>query len=366
MTHGELRVSIDPMASRGKTLKRWRSAGQRAGGRAYNIREVAEAAGTSVATISRALQQPHVVAPATLRRVLEIIQKLGYTPSAQPKILRTARTNVIVALVPDISNPFFSEIIRGIEQVAHEHGYSVLLGDTQNSRERETAYAQLCATRQADGIITLLPHLPQVASAGPIPLVNACEYFRDNSVTKVLVDNRKAAQEATGYLVSLGHRDIAFLSGPMNTQICVDRDTGYELALRTAGLSRNPKLTIVGDFSIESGIRAVEELLAEKQPVTAVFCANDEMAMGAMRAFKGHGLRIPEDISVIGFDDIRYARHADPPLTTVAQPKEALGREAMTLLLEILEDPNAPPRKVVLPTELIVRESTGRRSRSAA
>jgi len=350
------------LASKAKTTLR-RSKTPRPRGRVYNIREVADAAGTSVATISRALQRPQVVAPATLQRVLRVIEKLGYTPSAQPKILRTARTNVIVALVPDISNPFFSEIIRGIEQVAHEHGYSVLLGDTQNSRDRETAYAQLLATRQADGIITLMPHRPSIAVVGRLPLVNACEYFKDSSVTRVFVDNRKAAQEATAYLVSLGHRDIAYVSGPMNTQICVDRDAGYESALRAADLKRNPDLSVLGDFSIESGMQAVEDLFAARQAFTAIFCANDEMAMGAMKALKDHGYRVPEDISVIGFDDIRYARHTDPPLTTVAQPKGALGRKAMELLLEILERPQTPARKVVLPTELILRGSTGKRRR---
>jgi LacI family repressor for deo operon, udp, cdd, tsx, nupC, and nupG len=366
MTHGTPGVNIEIMASTGKPSQRRRTSGPRGRGRVYNIREVAEAAGTSVATISRALQRPQVVAPATLRRVLAVIEKLGYIPSAQPKMLRTARTNIIVALVPDISNPFFSEVIRGIEQIAHEHGYSVLLGDTQKSRDRETVYAQLLATRQADGIITLLPHLPSIAAVGRLPLVNACEYFKDSSVTRVFVDNRKAAQEATAYLVSLGHREIAFLSGPMNTQICVDRDAGYDLALRAGDIKRDPELTVLGDFSIESGMLAVENLLAAKQTFTAVFCANDEMAMGAMHALKDHGFRIPEDVSVIGFDDIRYARHTDPPLTTVAQPMSALGRKAMELLLEILERPQTPARKVVLPTELIIRGSTGKRRRAAA
>ncbi len=366
MTPGTPGVNIETMASKGNSPQRRRTNVPRARGRVYNIREVAAAAGTSVATISRALQRPQVVAPATLRRVLAVIEKLGYIPSAQPKMLRTARTNVIVALLPDISNPFFSEVIRGIEQVAHQHGYSVLLGDTQNSRDRETVYAQLLATRQADGIITLLPHLPSIAAVGRLPLVNACEYFKDSSVTRVFVDNRKAAQEATAYLVSLDHREIAFVSGPMHTQICVDRDAGYDLALRAAGIKRDPALTVLGDFSVGSGMLAVENLLAAKQVFTAVFCANDEMAMGAMHALKDHRIRIPEDVSVIGFDDIRYARHTDPPLTTVAQPMGALGRKAMELLLEILERPQTPARKVVLPTELILRGSTGKRRRTSA
>src|SRR5580693_2514541 len=160
-----------------------RGGGRKKPPRRSNIREVAAAAGVSVATVSRTLAIPEVVLPETRRRVEQVVRRLGYTPNVQARSLRTARTNVIVALVPDISNPFFSEVIRGIEQIAHEHGYSVLLGDTQKSRDRETVYAQLLATRQADGIITLLPHLPSITAVGRLPLVNACEYFKDSSVT---------------------------------------------------------------------------------------------------------------------------------------------------------------------------------------
>jgi LacI family transcriptional regulator, repressor for deo operon, udp, cdd, tsx, nupC, and nupG len=346
------------MASRLKNSTRVPHSSTRTGRRVYNIREVAMVAGASVATVSRALTQPNVVAPGTLKRVLAVIDRLGYTPNAQATILRTARTRLIVALVPDISNPFFSEVIRGIEKVAHQHEYSVLLGDTQHSKVRESAYANLVSTRQADGIITLLPHLPNVSTARPIPLVNACEYINDASVTSVYVDNKAAARLATSYLIKLGHRRIAFLSGLMNTPIRSDREAGYELALHDADLKRDPKLTIHGDFSIESGAQAVKSLFATRRQFSAIFCSNDEMAMGAMQIIKTRGLRIPKDISVIGFDDIRYARYTDPPLTTIAQPKEALGREAMTLLLELFRDATVPVRKRILPIELVVRGST--------
>jgi LacI family repressor for deo operon, udp, cdd, tsx, nupC, and nupG len=334
----------------------------RAVGRLYPIREVAAAANTSIATVSRTLQQPDVVAPDTRKRVLEAIERLGYTPNAQARFLRTARTNTIVAILPDISNPFFSEVIRGIEHVAHRNGYSVLLGDTQYSRAREQAYANLLATKQADGLITLLPHIPRVSVPGPLPIVNACEYVKDRSITSVYVDNVAAAQEATEYLVTLGHRHIVFIAGPMDTPICVDRDTGYERALQKAGIKRNPNLTVSGDFSVESGIRGIESLFAHGRKFTAVFCSNDEMAMGAMQAIKARGLKVPQDVSVVGFDDIRFARYTDPPLTTIAQPKEELGREAMTLLIEILSGASVAARKRVLPTQLVVRASAARPS----
>jgi LacI family repressor for deo operon, udp, cdd, tsx, nupC, and nupG len=234
-----------------------------AGRNSYNIREVAQAAKVSVATVSRALQMPAVVAPGTRARVQAAVERLGYRPNAQARMLRTARTHVIVALVPDISNPFFAEVIRGIEQVAHQNGYSVLLGDTQNSRARENAYAELLETRQADGLITLMPRIPPLAMAGPLPIVNACEYVNDKSITSVYVDNEAAADEAVTYLLTLGHREIAFVTGPMDSPISVDRDRGYERALKRAGIKRDRKLTAVGDFSVEAGIRAVDSLLAK-------------------------------------------------------------------------------------------------------
>jgi LacI family repressor for deo operon, udp, cdd, tsx, nupC, and nupG len=342
-----------------KTRKSKRGA-PTAGRSSYNIREVAQAAKVSVATVSRTLQMPDVVAPATRSRVQAAIARLGYRPNAQARMLRTARTHVIVALVPDISNPFFAEVIRGIEQVAHENGYSVLLGDTQNSRVREKAYAELLETKQADGLITLMPHIPSLEMPGPFPIVNACEYVKDKSVTSVYVDNEAASLEAVTYLLTLGHREIAFVTGPMDSPICVDRDRGYERALQRAGIKRDRKLTAIGDFSVEAGIRAVDGLLAKQQRFTAIYCSNDEMAIGAMGAIKSKGFKVPQDISVIGFDDIRFSRYTDPPLTTVAQPKDELGREAMSMLIEMLRGTDVPARKRILPTQLVVRGSTAR------
>jgi LacI family repressor for deo operon, udp, cdd, tsx, nupC, and nupG len=199
--------------------------------------------------------------------------------------------------------------------------------------------------------------------------VNACEYVPDAGVTSVYVDNIAGARAAVEHLVTLGHRSIAYISGPKSTAICIDRERGYELALQEAKLRVNRALMSVGDFSVESGIRATEGLLASGNEFSAIFCANDEMAIGAMQALRARGQRIPQDVSIVGFDDIRFARYMDPPLTTVAQPKGELGRQAMTALLEILEDPRTRPVKRMLSTELVVRGSTGRcvsRTKSAA
>lgn len=329
--------------------------------RVRTVKEIAAAANVSVATVSRALQRPEIVNETTRQRIQEVVKRLGYTPNALARNLRTARTRLIVALLPDIANPFFSEVIRGIEQVAHENGYSVLLGETQGSTVREQAYADMVAARQADGIITMSPRVPAIPIQGRLPVVNACEYVKDGQVSSVYIDNIAAAGVAVDYLLMLGHREIAFLAGPPSSPISVDREQGYRLALQRAKLSASAALTVAGDFSIESGERAVELLLSRGKPFTALFCSNDEMAIGALRALSSHGLRVPEDVSVVGFDDIRFARYTSPPLTTVAQPKNALGREAMSMLLELLSDPQVPPRKRVLTADLVVRGSTAPR-----
>ena len=329
--------------------------------RGKTVKEIAAAANVSVATVSRALQRPEIVSETTRQHIHEVVKRLGYTPNALARNLRTARTRLIVALLPDIANPFFSEVIRGIEQVAHESGYSVLLGETQSSLVREQAYADMVAARQADGIITMSPRVPAIPIQGRLPVVNACEYVKDSQICSVYVDNAAAAATAVDYLVTLGHRDIAFIAGPPTSPICVDRELGYQRALQRAGVVVNPALTAIGDFSIEAGERAIELLLSRGQSFSAVFCSNDEMAIGAMRALSSHGLRVPGDVSVVGFDDIRFARYTSPALTTIAQPKNALGREATTMLIELLNDPAVPPRKRVLSADLVVRGSTAPR-----
>jgi LacI family repressor for deo operon, udp, cdd, tsx, nupC, and nupG len=332
--------------------------------RVRTVKEIAAAANVSVATVSRALQRPEVVSETTRQHIQEVVKRLGYTPNALARNLRTARTRLIIALLPDIANPFFSEVIRGIEQVAHESGYSVLLGETQSSLVREQAYADMVAARQADGIITMSHRVPSIPIQGRLPVVNACEYVKDSQISSVYVDNVAAADAAVSYLITLGHRDIAIVGGPPASPICVDREQGYRLALQRAQLPVQPALAVAGDFSVEAGERAIERLLAQGAAFSAVFCANDEMAIGAMRALGAHGMRVPEDVSVVGFDDIRFARYTSPALTTIAQPKHALGREATTMLIELLNDPEVPPRKRVLSADLIVRGSTAPRAHS--
>jgi LacI family repressor for deo operon, udp, cdd, tsx, nupC, and nupG len=325
-----------------------------------NIQEVAAAAGVSVATVSRTLQFPHQVADDTKERVHAAIDRLRYVPNAQARNLRRSRTGLVVALVPDIANPFFAGIIRGIEAVAKQNGYSVLLGDTQYDIENEQRYGDMISGREADGLITLLPRIPRIHSSGRLPVVNACEIVENSGLTTVSVDNFAATRDAVTYIVALGHRDIAFIGGPPDNPVSIARKRGFAASMAAAGLQIDARLCTDGGFSLESGGRAADLILSHKQKVTAIICASDELAIGAMRSIRMHGLKIPADISVVGFDDISFARYTDPPMTTVAQPRDDLGREAMLMLLQILGDPKTPVRHAVLPTQLIVRGSTGR------
>jgi LacI family repressor for deo operon, udp, cdd, tsx, nupC, and nupG len=328
-----------------------------------NIHAVAKHAGVSTATVSRVLSQPEVVAPATRRKVLRTVQLLGYVPNSAAKNLRTLKSGKLLVTVPDLSNPFFSLILQGIEDTAHREGYSVLVGDTQHDVKREERYAQMLRRKEADGLIFLGHRLPREAAflvqsiaPGCAPIVNGCEFSPGIGVPSVHIDNSKAAYEAMDHLYRLGHRRIGIITGPLVSPLSRDRLKGAKTRARKQKAEHTCSV-MQGDFSIESGTVAAERLLSAHDSPTAIFCFNDEMAMGAIETAKRRGLRVPDDLSVVGFDDIRFARCVDPPLTTIAQPMRAIGEGTVRLLLHILGH-STPPESVTLPHTLIVRSST--------
>ena len=331
-----------------------------------NIYDVAKRAGVSTATVSRVFSQPDVVAPATRRKVIAASDHLGFTPNVVSKYLRTQRTAKIVVTVPDISNPFFSLIPQGIEDAAQREGYSVLLGDTQHDDKREERYAQMLKRKEADGLIFLGHRLPKEAAAmiatmAPrcAPVVNGCEFSPTLGVPSVHIDNAKAAYEAMDHLYGLGHRRIGIVTGPLVSPLSRDRLTGATARAKKEKATRD-FIVMHGNFSIESGAAAAERLLGRAEPPTAIFCFNDEMAMGVIEVARRLGVRVPEQLSVVGFDDIRFAQHTVPPLTTIAQPMRQIGEGTVRLLLRILvdgEDAEAP-ESVTLPHKLVVRAST--------
>ena len=329
-----------------------------------NIRDIAKRAGVSTATVSRALATPGVVTAKTRALVEAAVRDLDYKPNALASSLRRLRTENIVVVVPDIHNPFFSGVVQGIEHVAHTHGHKVLLGESQNSQQRLDTYAAMLVRKEADGLILLGALLPSIVeravSAGvvpPVPIVMACEYFTGLQAPTVRIDNVAAAATATEHLLQLGHRRIAMITGPSGNPLVKDRLKGYRQQLAKADVTVPAEYVARGDFTLQSGYQAMQKLFALPQKPTAVFCANDEMAMGAIRAAKDAGKRVPQDLSVVGFDDIQFAEYYDPPLTTIRQPRREIGETAMRLILDVFAKRNAPTT-VVLPHALVVRGST--------
>jgi LacI family repressor for deo operon, udp, cdd, tsx, nupC, and nupG len=329
-----------------------------------NIREVAKRAGVSTATVSRVLSRPDVVAPATRSRVLQVVERLSYAPNSVAKNLRTLKSRKLLVTVPDISNPFFSLVLRGIEDCAQQNGYAVLLGDTRDDEGREEGYAQMLRQKEADGLIFLGHRLPRIAASvvremAPrcAPIVNGCEFSAELGVPSVHIDNPKAAFEAMEHLYELGHCRIGVVTGPLVSPLSRDRLEGSFAAARRRSL-QDDIIVKQGDFSIESGMNAAERLLSLPEPPTAIFCFNDEMAMGAIEAARRHGLKLPSELSVVGFDDIRFAQCADPPLTTIAQPMREIGEGTVRLLLDILSGNPIPPISITLPHHLQIRSST--------
>lgn len=338
-----------------------------------NIYAVAKRAGVSTATVSRVLSQPNVVAPATRRRVLSAVELLGYEPNSTAKNLRTLKTGKLLVTVPDISNPFFSLILQGIEDAAQREGYAVLVGDTQHDKEREERYATMLKRKEADGLIFLghrLPHeaatLVRAMAPRRAPVVNGCEFSPSLGIPSVHIDNAKAAYQAMDHLYGLGHRLIGIVTGPLVSPLSRDRLQGATSRAKREKAERE-FIVMHGDFSIESGAVAAERLLARKARPTAIFCFNDEMAIGVIEVARRMGIVVPQQLSVVGFDDIRYARHMDPPLTTIAQPMRQIGEGTVRLLLSILSGDSYAdtPESVTLPHKLIVRESTAAASRRA-
>jgi len=332
------------------------------------ISEIAARAGVSVATVSRTFSHSHLVRPQTLEKVRKAVDELGYRPNAIARHLRRRRNETVIVIVPEIQNTFFSGIIQGIENVAHDHGFKILLGETRGDQGRLDHYADMVSTRVADGLILLGSLLPTAVADAirdqselPIPLVLACERFEGLECPHVAIDNIAAAEAAVLHLAGQGCRRIAFISGPPGNTLSEDRNVGYQNALLSTGLDRDTTLEMHGDFTVATGFAAMQEMLALSQLPDGLFCANDEMAIGARQAIRKAGLTVPGDIAIVGFDDIRFAEYVDPPLTTIRQPTTAIGEQSMTLMINLLKNGQIAQREIVLPSELIVRESSIRR-----
>jgi LacI family transcriptional regulator len=329
------------------------------------LREVAAEAGVHPATASRALnaQTRELVNGATAARVLDAAQRLGYRPNPIARGLKLNRTFTIGVVVPDLRNPLFPPIARGIEERLEPAGYTSLLANTDNDPAREALSFQALRARQVDGFISATarrddPPLAAVAAAGqPLVLVN--RYSDDLDVPWVAADDRGGMRQAVEHVHALGHRSIAHVGGALRLSTGAGRYAGFLEAMRAVGLEPDADLVVVGDAYTEAeGARTTRAVLASGRPVSAIVAGNDLMALGAIDALREAGLRCPQDVSVVGFNDMDWSERFSPPLTTIRVPHHELGVQAAGLLLERLADPDAPVRRLTLATELVVRGST--------
>lgn len=334
-----------------------------------SIKDVAKLAEVSTATVSRCLNNPDQVKEKTRTKVLAAIKKTGYAPNTLAQNFRRGKTNLIMVVLPVIGDPFFAKVMQGIKSVASEKHYSILIHETQSEVLSEAEYSRIVVSKQADGIILLAsvsPFSTQIVSeTSPrrVPMVLGCEAISPELIhlPSVHIDNFLAAKEATEYLISLGHRSIAFIFGSAKTLLTKDRENGYRQAMKNAQLNIKKGWVVEGKLTLHGAIKATRKLLNHPHPPSAIFCANDEMAIAAISEIKAAGLKIPQDISVIGFDDIRYAEVMDPPLTTTAQPTEEIGERTMYKLCHLIEGGNlkTDSSPEIVQHKLIIRRSTG-------
>lgn len=326
------------------------------------IYDIAKHAGVSAGTVSRALSRPEKVLPETRARIEQAVTALGYMPNAAARTLKTQRSGKILVTVPDIANPFFAQILQGAEEAAQAADYAVLLGDTQHLPEREERYAQMLRRNEADGLIVLGHRLPPTARqivrqrGAAAPVVNGCEFDPALGIPSVHIDNAAAARTAMEHLYTLGHERIAVVGGPQDNPLHRQRLEGVKVAARARGRMRQLQL-VPGDFSVESGHAAARTWLDHPARPTAAFCFSDQMALGVLAACREHGVRVPHDFSVVGFDDLASSRYLSPPLTTIAQPMREIGMRAVNLLLAIIAATQTPLQQT-LDFSLMLRGST--------
>lgn len=325
------------------------------------IYDVAREAGVSDATVSRVFNNKKNVRATTRQKVLEAAEKLDYVANLQARILAGGKSNIIGLLVPGLDTAYMGEIVRGIDHELANAGYEMILYTTRRRGANEASYLQYIANSISEGLLLVVPLLsPKYLEAltnlqYPYVLIDE----RDVTGNSFSIDttNRQGAYEATEYLIQIGHRKIAFINGIAELHSSIARLGGYKTALTDYDILINPDYIADGNFIQHSGHALATGLLELPDPPTAIFAANDIMALGVMDAVREKGLDIPGDISVIGFDDIPQASTTHPKLTTIQQPLEAMGRAGVQLLLEQIENPESPPESVTLPTKFIIRDS---------
>lgn len=325
------------------------------------IVDVAKQAGVSFGTVSRVINNDVHVKKETRQRVIETMERLGFVANRQARSLAGGRSNSIGVLVPDLGTGYIGEIIRGIDAELSLTDLDLILYTTHRTASKETNYVTNLATGMVDGLLLVLPRSPAdfignlTQSKFPFVLIDHQGAGRD--CPSVGAANWQGGYNATEYLANLGHTRIGFITGSMDLGCAVDRLDGYRSALRTYHIPDAPELIYEGNFFQPDGYAGAQAMLDLPEPPTAIFASNDVMAMGVMDAVRNRGLRVPDDVSIVGFDDIPQASLVRPALTTINQPLEKMGRVATQKLLDLLKHPEKEADRIELPTHLIVRDS---------
>ena len=329
-----------------------------------NIRDVAKRAGVAPITVSRCINNSGYCSPEVRARIEAAVAELGFVPNRLATGLRSKRTNTLALVLTDITNPFFTTIARGVEDIASEAGFTVIFCNTDESLAKEQKYLQMLLEKRVDGIL-LVPALNGIDSVNLIkkqgtPIVVIDRRLPDLQTDVVRCDSEGGAHDLTHLLISLGHRDIAILNGPRGVSTAKDRLAGYRRALAEAGIPKNKEYELFGAFTQESGFDMAHHVMEEAEKPTAIFAANNFIAFGAIKALQEMNLRVPEDIAVVGFDDLPASLVTFPFLTVAAQPAYEMGKKAIEILLDRL-DGKMPDQfqEVVLPAEIVVRKSSG-------
>ncbi|MEO6983456.1 MAG: LacI family DNA-binding transcriptional regulator [Edaphobacter sp.] len=330
-----------------------------------DIRTIARLANVSIATVSRTINHVATVNPKIAKRVWEVVDKLDYFPNTQARALVSGRSRLFGLIVSEITNPFFPELIQGFEDIAVEHGYEILVSSTNYDPKRMSHCIRRMLERKVEGVAVMTfgieePLLDQLTKR-KVPMVFIDVAPKRPGISVLKVDYQHGIRQGVQHLATLGHRSIAFISGPKKLHSAQSRSTAFFKSLKECGITPDPSWIIEGDHTLEGGISATERLLAVKPMPTAVMCSNDMTALGVLHKLYRAGLRVPDDLSVIGFDDIHIAGVTIPPLTTIQMSRFELARAAFTALRAYVEESEASTRKreYRIQTDLVVRESTG-------
>lgn len=328
------------------------------------MKDVARMAGVSTSTVSHVINNNRFVSDAIRDKVTAAIESLNYAPSALARSLKLNQTRTIGMLLTASSNPFYSEVVRGVERSCYERGYSLILCNTDGDAERMNRSMETLLQKRVDGLLLMCTenHRPSQDALSRYPSVPIVmmDWAPFGAANDVIQDNALlGGVMATEYLISQGYQRIACITGPLDKTTSLQRLEGYRQAMKNAGLPVLSGYEVIGDFEFASGLPAMEQLLTLPQRPEAVFASNDAMAVGVYQVLYKEGLRVPDDIAVIGYDDIQLAQYMTPPLTTIHQPKDSLGELAIDALLHRLQAPDAEPQVLVLTPELVVRGSVG-------